>query len=304
MINAIETFNEQAKFYSGNKIIALGKINDLGENSIDIHRKLIPVLNASCADYIFCLDQELRPVVMGIKGKVATWFRDSMVLKDHLKYFMNNNSYTLLKSSHGGTKFKSMARELIEELPLVENDAMRTVQHKIGIDGVSHLLIQKNGNVLESLNVENSKTIEGLSPLFYFIEGKERNIMNYKVIDEKDDNAPLMFDELLEKMRNKPSKQEIELLSSELFNDEITRRKAINQFITDNNLTKTAIVTVTGEFSVKERQSFTVADLLKIYINYPYILNEDKTFIFGDQYNYGFRPFGDNIRVFISKEDY
>lgn len=53
MINAIETFNEQAKFYSGNKIIALGKINDLGENSIDIHRKLIPVLNASCADYIF-----------------------------------------------------------------------------------------------------------------------------------------------------------------------------------------------------------------------------------------------------------
>lgn len=80
---------------------------------------------------------------MGIKGKVATWFRDSTVLKDHLKYFMNHNSYTLLKSSHGGTKFKSMAMELIDELPLVENDAMRTVQHKIGIDGISHLLIEK-----------------------------------------------------------------------------------------------------------------------------------------------------------------
>ena len=113
-----------------------------------------------------------------------------------------------------------------------------------------------------------------------------------------------MFYELLEKMRNKPSKQEIELLSSELFKDEVSRRKAINQFIADNKLTETAIVTVTGEFSVKERQSFSVTDLLKIYINYPYILNEDETFIFGDQYNYGFRPFGNNIRVFISKDDY
>lgn len=304
MINAIETFNEQAKFYSGNKIIALGKINDLGKNSIDIHRKLIPVLNASRADYVFCLDQELRPVVMGVKGKVATWFRDSSVLKDHLKYFMNNNSYTLLKSSHGGTEFKSMATELIDELPSVENDAMRTVQHKIGIDGISHLLIEKNGDVLESLNVEDSKTIEGLSPLFYFIEAKERNITNYKVIDNKEDNGSIMFDDLLEKMRNKPSKQEIELLSSELFKDEVTRRKAINQFIDDNKLTKTAIVTVTGEFSINERQSFTVTDLLTIYKNYPYILNDNNTFIFGDQYNYGFRPFGNNIRVFISKEDY
>lgn len=47
-----------------------------------------------------------------------------------------------------------------------------------------------------------------------------------------------------------------------------------------------------------------MTDLLTIYKKYPYILIDDNTFIFGDQYNYGFRPFGNNIRVFISKEDY
>ncbi|HDT9030705.1 TPA: hypothetical protein REF66_002422, partial [Staphylococcus pseudintermedius] len=69
MINAIETFNNQAHFFKGRKVIAIGKINDLGEDSEMLHRRLIPILNACNADYILCLDSDLKMVVNRVKNK-------------------------------------------------------------------------------------------------------------------------------------------------------------------------------------------------------------------------------------------
>ncbi|MDT0911684.1 hypothetical protein RNS25_12520, partial [Staphylococcus pseudintermedius] len=55
--------------FKGRKVIAIGKINDLGEDSEMLHRRLIPILNACNADYILCLDSDLKMVVNRVKNK-------------------------------------------------------------------------------------------------------------------------------------------------------------------------------------------------------------------------------------------
>ena len=74
MINAIHAFNSQTQFFTGHKIIALGKINDLGHKSTEVHAELVDVLNHSNADYILCLDNDLRPVVNKVRNKHIIWY--------------------------------------------------------------------------------------------------------------------------------------------------------------------------------------------------------------------------------------
>ncbi|PVW14087.1 glutamate ligase, partial [Staphylococcus aureus] len=52
MINAIRAFNSQTRFYTGNKIIAIGKISDLGHKSSETHLQLVDELESCNADYI------------------------------------------------------------------------------------------------------------------------------------------------------------------------------------------------------------------------------------------------------------
>src|SRR5699024_8882875 len=111
----------------------------------------------------------------------------------------------------------------------------------------------------------------------------------------------LSFKSLLDRMKNHPTQDEIRLLAKELFKTERDRRQAINKFIRKSNLTKTSVISLTGAFDIKERQCFTVMDLLKIYRDYPYILDDSQSFVFGDKYTFGFRPFANHIRVFIEE---
>ena len=105
MINAIRAFNSQTKFYSGHKIIAIGKISDLGRKSNETHLKLVE--ENSNADYILCKDNELRQVVNKVQNKNITWY--PRLLMD-LKYLCNEDSLTLLKSSVTGTDFPEIAK--------------------------------------------------------------------------------------------------------------------------------------------------------------------------------------------------
>lgn len=77
-------FDTQTEFFKGNKIIALGKINDLGHKSRDTHQELIPYLSNSNADYILCLDDDLRPVVNKIKNKHITYYPNKELMINDL----------------------------------------------------------------------------------------------------------------------------------------------------------------------------------------------------------------------------
>ena len=72
MINAIKAFDTQTKFFKGNKIIAIGKISDLGKHSRKLHLQLVNVLENSNADYILCMDDDLKGVVTRVKNKHIT----------------------------------------------------------------------------------------------------------------------------------------------------------------------------------------------------------------------------------------
>ena len=86
MINAIKAFNTQTKFFKGNKIIAIGQISDLGKHSKSLHLQLVDVLENSNADYILCMDDALKSVVIGVKSKNITWYSNRHLLEKDLLY--------------------------------------------------------------------------------------------------------------------------------------------------------------------------------------------------------------------------
>ena len=112
MINAIRAFNSQTRFYTGNKIIAIGKISDLGHKSSETHLQLVDELESCNADYILCKDIELRQVVNKVRNKNIIWYPNKELLINDLKYLCNEYSLTLLKSSVTGTDFPEIAKSL------------------------------------------------------------------------------------------------------------------------------------------------------------------------------------------------
>ena len=66
--------------------------------------------------------------------------------------------------------------------------------------------------------------------------------------------------------RDSPHPSLIYQLSDLLFDKEKHRLKVINEFVHNYNLSKSAVVNLTGRYRKKERQSFTVYDLYNLYI--------------------------------------
>lgn len=314
MINAIEAFNSQSKYYSGNKIIAIGKISDLGAHSKEIHKKLIDYIENSNADIVLCLDDETRVIVNKVKNKNITWFNDPDLLLKDLLYLTNEDSLTLLKSSVTDTQFPKLAQKLPDQLEnfndQVENKNYPT--DKI-FNSKSYIKVSNDTNeIIEEFNVENSSTISGLAPILYYIHGKNINLENKTI---KLNNWPtndaefytskeITVSELLDAMSKSPHPSLIYQLSNSLFINDKDRKKTIEDMLIKYKLSQSSIVNVTGRYRKKERQSFTVLDLYKLYNDHKDILLSNKNkFIFGDKYNHGIINHGDYTTIFTSCDD-
>ncbi|MCE5090699.1 Mur ligase family protein [Staphylococcus devriesei] len=301
MVNAIRAFNSQAEFYAGNKIIAIGKINDLGHKSTEIHLRLINELEKSKADYILCKDPELKTVVNKIKNKKATWYPNKELLINDLKYLCNKDSFTLLKSSSGGTDFPELAKNLPNVLQNFKlENSTSDIFEKVSELGQSYIKINNNsGKIIESFNKEYSQTIEGLGPLIYYLKAidnneKNRNIFmknwptNNKKLDLYEGKEISLFN-LLKSMTNSPHASKIYELANELFQNHTDRKTYINTLIERFNLSTSIATNLTGRFRSKERQSFSIEDLYKIYNEYKYDLFKfNNLFIIGIKYKSGF----------------
>ena len=180
MINAIRAFNSQTKFYSGHKIIAIGKISDLGRKSNETHLRLVEELENSNADYILCKDNELRQVVNKVRNKNITWYPNKELLINDLKYLCNEDSLTLLKSSVTGTDFPEIAKNLPNILRdnNIEFD-FDDLFEKLSEVGKSYIKINnKTGEIVEEYNSGLSQTIEGMGPLIYYLKSIDEKLEN------------------------------------------------------------------------------------------------------------------------------
>ena len=314
MINAIKAFDTQTEFFKGNKIIALGKINDLGHKSRDTHQELIPYLSNSNADYILCLDDDLRPVVNKIKNKHITYYPNKELMINDLKYLCNEDSVVLLKSSSGGTQFSEVAKTLPNILAKTKLEAnFKDLFSAISNNGKSYIIVNNDTNEIEEqFNVENSMTIEGMGPLVYYMNAIDVQVPNEELqLKEWVTNNSNFFTgktinvyELLTSMSKGPHPSESYELADYLFKNFANRKKYTNSIIANYNLSDSIATNLTGRFRVKERQSFTVSDLLSIYNDYKYDLFKfNNAFIIGLKYKSGFiRGFNKTI-IFTSFND-
>ncbi|PTK89447.1 Mur ligase family protein [Staphylococcus gallinarum] len=314
MINAIHAFNSQTQFFTGNKIIALGKINDLGHKSAEVHAELVDVLTHSIADYILCLDIDLRPVVNKIRNKHITWYPNKDLLMNDLMHLCNEDSLALLKSSSGGTEFPEIAKALPQRLTHFElADNFGDIFEEMSHLGQSYMIIDnKTNDIISSHNVEQSQTIEGMGPLLYYL----------KAMDDKLDNETITMQEwvtnndkhytgkqtdlftLLESMTLSPHPSETYELVDYLFKNFANRKRYTETLISKFDLSNSIAINLTGRFRVKERQCYSVLDLFKLYKAYKYDLFKfNNMFILGLNYKSGFIRGAEQTIIFTSYTD-
>ncbi|MEJ7479602.1 Mur ligase family protein [Staphylococcus pasteuri] len=309
MINAIKAFDSQTQFFSGNKIIAIGKINDLGHKSKEIHQELIPYLTNSNADHILCLDDDLRPVVNKINNKNITWYPNKELMINDLKYLCNSDSITLLKSSSGGTEFPEIAKTLPHILKRMNLQNEEELFSSISKAGKSYIIVDNVTSKIEhEYNTENSMTVEGMGPLLYYMNAIDENAQNEELeLQEWVTNNSTFFKgkkvnvfSLLSSMTKGPHPSETYELVDYLFENFANRKKYTNFAINKFNLSNSIAINLTGRFRVKERQSFTVGDLFNIYKNYKYSLFKfNNYFLIGLKYKSGFIR-GDNKTIIFT----
>lgn len=314
MLNAIEAFNSQTQFFMGNKVIALGKINDLGHKSSEIHNELVAVLDNSNADYILCLDNELRPVVNKVKNKHITWYPDKTLLLHDLRYLCNDDAFVLLKSSSGGTDFPEIAKKLPQALTqFAEKEKIDDLFTKFSELGKSYIIVDnKTNEIIAQSNAFTSMTIEGMAPLLYYLKCMDDKLDNrtFELQDWVTNNQhlykgqPITLFELLESMTYAPHPSKIYELENMLFENLSERRRFIQEKVKSLNLNQTIATNLTGRFRIKERQSYTVYDLYHIFRHYKYdLFRFSNAFILGIKYKSGLIRGQNNTIIFTSFTD-
>ncbi|HCY9455461.1 TPA: glutamate ligase [Staphylococcus aureus] len=316
MINAIRAFNSQTRFYTGNKIIAIGKISDLGHKSSETHLQLVDELESCNADYILCKDIELRQVVNKVRNKNIIWYPNKELLINDLKYLCNENSLTLLKSSVTGTDFPEIAKSLPNILR--RNDVgfdFDNLFEKLSKVGKSYIRINNDtGQIIEEFNSDMSQTIEGMGPLIYYLKAIDEKLENRK-INMKSwptnssktgyvEGREIYTYTLLKNMTNSPHPSEIYELANELFENHVDRKKYTKHLIEKLKFSSSIATNLTGRFRIKDRQSYTVKDLYQVYKHYKYDLFKfNNSFILGIKYKSGFIRGEKETIIFTSYQD-
>lgn len=316
MINAIRAFNSQTRFYKGNKIIAIGKISDLGHKSSETHLQLVDELESCNADYILCKDIELRQVVNKVRNKNIIWYPNKELLINDLKYLCNEDSLTLLKSSVTGTDFPEIAKSLPNILRRndVEFD-FDNLFEKLSKVGKSYIRVNNNtGQIIEEFNSDMSQTIEGMGPLIYYLkaideklENRKINMKSWSTNSSKTgyvEGREIYTYTLLKNMTNSPHPSVIYELANELFENHVDRKKYTKHLIEKLKLSSSIATNLTGRFRIKDRQSYTVKDLYQIYKYYKYDLFKfNNSFILGFKYKSGFIRGEKETIMFTSYQD-
>ncbi|MEL0537356.1 Mur ligase family protein [Staphylococcus debuckii] len=313
MINAIQAFNSQSPFFQGHKIIALGQISDLGDKTDKVHAELVPILEKSKADYILCMDEPLRKVVNKVKGKHITWYRNPQLLLHDLCFLINQDALVLMKSSVTKTDFPKIAQKLSPSLLHYRRSGeAEKLYEEVVNKGKAYLVYNlKTKEIEEENNRAGSATIEGLSPLLYYIDAKTRKKENYLVTmkewptnnKEFFTGRKISFTDLIETMKAIPHPSLVYQLAYELYPNNRQRKNYVEKVISNLGLSDSSAINLTGRYRTKERQTFSVDDLLKLVKEYKSILLENDKFVIGNYNHHGFFKTRNKIVLFTGFKD-
>lgn len=295
MINAMETFKVKAPFYEGTKILVLGQVQDLGEQSQQLHDALLPKLLSSGADYVFGHGRLMRKVIKNLPtDMVGGWFDNAKDLARRIPMYCSDQSFVLLKGSVSGSDFRKTSyylpgqiaiskRKLTNFEPSSIADILQPSWGAVGFD-----LIKRN--VLFTKGIPSSTAIEGLGPIVLILLLFKKGIPIYDLFELK--KWPTNRGVSIGK---KPFQTGTVFSSLELINELIetqhpsaTYELAHNYFGTRNaaleeitrvgkeiGLSSSSLYNLTGRYRVKEQQSYTLDDLVKLGSSFY----EDKRFI-------------------------
>lgn len=314
MINAIKAFDTQTRFFKGNKIIALGQISDLGDKARDVHQELVPVLSESNADYILCLDNDLRPVVNNVKNKHISWYASKEMMFNDLRFLCNEDSVALMKSSSGGTEFPEVARKLPHVLSAnhmqYKHDDLFDEMRRIG---QSYLIVDNETLKIDrAVNPRLSMTVDGLGPLIFYMYAMDEKVADTsRPLKEWGTNNKTFYTgrqmttyELLAQVTNNPHPSVLYELSDRLFKNFANRKQYTRSVIEKYDLDPCVTINLTGRFMRKERQSYSVRDLYKIFTDYHHdLFRFGNTFIIGGDYKSGYMKGRDKTIIFTSYQD-
>lgn len=283
MVNAIETFKIKQAFYKGAKILVLGQVSDLGENSQTLHNDLLPQILSSGADYIFGHGHFMKDVIKNLpKDRIGGWFDNAKDLSQRIPLYCSDDSLILLKGSVSGSDFYMTSRYLPEyinnsNVKLSSFDSASIADILQPAWGAVGYNMTTNSKVF-TVGDGDSSAIEGLGPILLLHILNEKGIGNDTVTLKKWptnkgkslQKKPFRTDELFsiaelwEELKITQHPSAIFELSTYYFGSRRAGFEEIERLAKSIGLKPSATMNLTGRYRVKEQQSYHMEDLVKV----------------------------------------
>lgn len=286
MINAILTFNEKAPFYKGNKLLVLGQVADLGDQSAALHQKLLPYIQKSEADIVIGHGKYMREIIRALPTeKVGGWFTNARTMSKFIPYLCTDDSFIVFKGSVSGGDFQKTSQLLPIMLrssdqifslqsPRQIMDVLQPVPGLIVIHKDTHQTVHREG-------YSSTISTEGIGAILFFIKMLELGVQNQvyaplskwatnrgKSINGKMFKAGTSFsnEELMTELTTTQHPTAIFELSKRYFKSTRNAMKQIEELRNKLGLPEETALNLTGRFRIKEQQRFTLETLKEIAI--------------------------------------
>lgn len=115
MLNAIRTFRDKGEYYPGSKILALGQVADLGEQSLSLHESLVVEIDESGADCLLAYGPAMKAVASKTRISAA-WFDDLDSYEQAILQKITDQSLLLMKGSVSGSDFNQISGRILQHL--------------------------------------------------------------------------------------------------------------------------------------------------------------------------------------------
>lgn len=287
MVNAIQTFAEKQVFYKGSKILVLGQVADLGEQSQQLHDKLVPLILDSGADYVFGHGHYMRKVIRQLPSNmVGGWFDHAKDLAKRIPFYCSDDSLILLKGSFSGSDFRLTSGYLQQYLKvsrkqLTSFDSASIADVLQPTWGVSCYNMQTNEEIFAKGD-PHSTAIEGLGPVILLYLLYKKGIQNDVVelqrwptnkgtsIRNKPFKTGERFSlrELLAELKITQHPSATYELANYYYGSSSKALKEIEKEAKSIGLTSCAALNLTGRYRVKEQQAYNLEDLHKLGSRY------------------------------------
>lgn len=282
MIQAIETFDRQSRFFSGKKVAILGRIENLGEDARRQHEMLVEPILQSSIDIVFAHGPEMKYVLEKLPSeKIGGYFENATELAKSVANLVSTDDFILLKGSPRSSDFKWVKREFEKALREKKSKSIvkQTNPFNFGamtVDAQTGDLLAEVGNVdvVQNQGVANILTIAYCLDLIFKgeLDIKEKVMPTEQSIRENKSlrsiklskDRGISIGELLSAAIVTNSPNAIILLSRRLFGDSKTAIESLQRIGTAFDIQTDSVLNLTGRKMIKQQQKINLMDLYNV----------------------------------------